>query len=203
MRRIRAKMDRCTAGRKRLGISFDEWNIWYAWNRKPGVVDGMHAAATLNILCREAAGLGVPIGCYFEPVNEGAILVDPSGSRLTPVGQVFSLFKPHRGRTLLALDPPGGGIDATASLDERTGEIVVTLANLNPGRDRDVTLAFAGVRDGNRAEAVLLTSKDTLPASRFAETRLPARGGKGGKILLRLPRHSVARVSLATRARGR
>jgi alpha-N-arabinofuranosidase len=201
LRKIRAKADASTGPRNQVAMSFDEWNVWYAWNRKPGVVDGIHAAAMLNMFCREAAALAIPMCCYFEPVNEGAILVDPAGSRLTPVGQAFALFKPHRRRTLLKLDGATGDVDAAASLDERTGEVVVTLVNLSPERDREVTLRIAGVEDA-RGEVVLLSSRDFLPASRFVERRRTAKT-QNGRMTVSLPRHSVTRVSLATGRRSR
>ena len=36
------------------------------------------------------------VACYFEPVNEGCIIVEPFGSRLTNIGLVFKHFKAAR-----------------------------------------------------------------------------------------------------------
>ncbi|MFH1707281.1 MAG: hypothetical protein ABIF71_05125 [Planctomycetota bacterium] len=86
LKTIRALTDRFTPSGRRIGISFDEWNLWWAWYREPGVNEAIYTAGMLNLFVREAASFGMDIGCYFEPVNEGAILVTPAAARLTASG---------------------------------------------------------------------------------------------------------------------
>ena len=171
LRDVRARLDAATPG-KQVGISFDEWNVWYSWYRTPGVAEGIYAGGMLHALCRTAAEAGVTIGCYFEPVNEGAIVegaivVEPSFSRLTPVGQAFSLFKAHSGNSLVAMRGDGEGqVDGLASKDPATGRLVVTLVNRSPTEEAGVRLSFGGERPG-LSETALMSSADFLPASRF------------------------------------
>ena len=76
LQRVRQYIDAHVPDRK-IGISFDEWNVWYAWYRDTGVNEGLHTAAMLNMFLREALQLGMSLGCFFEPVNEGVIAVSP------------------------------------------------------------------------------------------------------------------------------
>ena len=185
------------AGRN-IGIAFDEWNVWYAWYRTPGVAEGIYAAAMLSHFCRDARDVGMTIGAYFQPVNEGAILVDPAGSRLTPIGEAMALFKPHHGRQLLAADAPAdeAELDVVASLDEPTGRITVTIVNRSPDQPRDVEIALAGPAGRYKPAGVLLTAESFLPGSQFARVKLPVRVAGGGTFTVTLPKHSIARVEL-------
>jgi alpha-N-arabinofuranosidase len=200
LREIRRKMARRIPRRKFVGIAFDEWNVWYAWYRIPSVADGIHAASMLNMFCREAADVGMTIGCYFEPVNEGAILVEPDGARLTPAGEAFELYRAHRGNTLVRLDPqkPDADVDVTVSLNRRTKEVVATVVNRSPDKARAVALAFPGAEGLRVVEAVLLEGKDLLPASGFARKKLGVTV-KNGRARMVLPKHSVTRLRFAPR----
>ena len=40
-------------GDDRLRISFDEWNVWYAWYRAKSVNDGIFTASMLHMLIEE------------------------------------------------------------------------------------------------------------------------------------------------------
>ncbi len=85
---------------KGIKIAFNEWNVWHDWFAQPmrnewhvSAVDGVYAAAMLNMLCREQESLGLCMAAFFEPVNEGCIVVGPFEAQLTTVGQVFELFR--------------------------------------------------------------------------------------------------------------
>jgi alpha-L-arabinofuranosidase len=191
---LRAKIDAHVPVGRKIGISFDEWNVWYAWYRIPDVVEGIHNASMLNVLCREANRLDISIGCFFEPVNEGAILVDPDKAYLSAGGKVFPLFKAHTGNTLLDLGQQDGlaDVDVTASLDEKAGKLVVTLVNRSPQEEHIIALTS---EEGlfEEPEGILLSSPDYLPASDFSQTTLSISTSKKGLEFV-LPKHSVARV---------
>ncbi len=152
----------------------------------------------LNMLCREADTTGIEMACYFQPINEGAIRVDPFSSRLTPVGQVFSLFKVHANNRLLKPAKPAANIDVDtcASLDG-DGRIYVTLVNRGTAGERGVELVLAGsVRPGTRATASLLVAHELKPDSPCDE-QVRQLTMANGKISLVLPRYSVAQVSIS------
>ncbi|MFH1568187.1 MAG: hypothetical protein ABIL09_09335 [Gemmatimonadota bacterium] len=188
------------AGRQ-IGIAFDEWNVWYAWYRTPGVADGLYAGAMLSRICRHARQVGMSLGAYFQPVNEGAIAVDPSGCRLTPVGEAMALFRAHHGRQLLAVEGPADGaeLEVVASLEEATGRIAVTLVNCGPERARGIELDLAGPSGRYRAGGVLLAADHFRPGSRFRRRQLRLSGGGGSPFAVEVPRHGLARVDLRPR----
>ncbi len=195
LEQLRDKVNTYAPTGRKIGISFDEWNVWYAWYRIPGVIEGIHNASMLNMLCREADRLGVTISCFFEPVNEGAILVEPEKSFLSAGGKVFPLFKAHIGNALIDLGPQDGlaDVDATASLDEKTGKLVVTLVNRSPKVDHMICLTRPnGVLE--EPEGTLLSSPNYLPGSDFTQTILSFSSAKGNLEFV-LPKNSVARVT--------
>jgi alpha-N-arabinofuranosidase len=191
MREIRAAIE-AGAGGKPIGLSLDEWNVWYAWYRHPGVTEGIHNAALLNRLCRDAEQLGISYACFFEPVNEGAILVEPFGAYLPAGGQVFPLLKAHLGNALLQLPPQKGDadVDLTASFHTETGIIVVTLVNRHPTEERSVFLSFGGASP-QTLDGTLLSAPDFLPGTDFTASPLSVTH-RDDSLALHLPKHSVA-----------
>ncbi len=198
LKKLRARADACTPGGKSVGISFDEWNVWHTWFRRPGVAEGIHAAAMLNMFCREAHRIGMTMGAYFEPVNEGAIRVEPDAAHLTPAGRVFSLFRCHHGNQALETDPPSAGadLDVAASLNEKRGELSITMVNRSP--EADVRADFALENSGGiRAVAGrALTAPDFLPGTEFTdeEAEIALKGDRALEV--RAPKHSVVAVRL-------
>jgi len=198
LRYVRELIDAHAPGDKFIGISFDEWNVWYAWYRTPGVGEGVYAGSMLNLFCREGGNVGMTVGAYFEPVNEGAILVGPASSRLTPVGQVFSLFRPHHGNRLIAVEPArqGDDVDLTASLDEERKCVVITLVNRSPDQSKEAGIVLRNIGAIESAEGVLLSSADYLPGSEFTQNPLEIRRKKDHVLSVSLPKHSVARIQI-------
>ena len=86
-------------GDDRLRISFDEWNVWYAWYRAKSVNDGIFTASMLHMLIEEAGPSGIDMACHFEAVNEGAIRVEWEHAFLTPVSYTHLLCKFKKKRT--------------------------------------------------------------------------------------------------------
>ncbi len=195
---MRDLIDESPSRGRGIGIAFDEWNVWYAWYREPGVAEGIYSALMLHALCREARRLGVVIGCYFEPVNEGAILVEPAAARLTPVGQAHALVRAHHGNQLLeaAPAPQEGDLDVVASREPRSGDVVVTVVNRSPEERRAVEVRLDGVGRPRRVEAVLLSSRGYRPGSIFRTSPLKVASRKDGSLAFSLPPHSVARLRL-------
>ncbi|MFB3892121.1 MAG: hypothetical protein ACE15C_08880 [Phycisphaerae bacterium] len=208
-------------GRK-VGISYDEWNFWFNWYCVPMAVDGVFTAGFLNMLCREADKIGISMGAFFEPVNEGAILVHPDRAELTTMGQVFALLKAHQGGKLLnaAVEQAGDDIDAAASVSPDGKTVVVTLVNRSVDvpcnvkvdlrqalsrageateqlrKEGQVTLsASSGISAavGTAEVTVLTPSQKTEPSNSFKAQRRKI-ASKSGVISLRIPPFGVALV---------
>ena len=150
---------------------FDEWNVWHNWFVDPshnewhvGPIDACFAAAMLNMFCREADNLDMVFAAYFQPVQEGAIRVQPFSAELTPVGQVFALFRIHQAGRRLRLDIPRGlGIDGFASLSANGRNARVTLVNTRGEQETMVQLALPNARQIGDAALTSLTAKNLVP----------------------------------------
>ena len=44
---------------KEIGISYDEWNLWFAWHHEEGIIEGLYTAKMLNRLMRNWQSLEV------------------------------------------------------------------------------------------------------------------------------------------------
>ena len=197
LKRVRAHLDSHAPGGKSIGISFDEWNIWWTWFRRPGVVEGIFTAAMLNMIVREGRKVGMTFGAYYEPVSEGAILVEPASCRLTPPGEVFSLFKSHHGNELLEADPPADSpLDAAASIDEATREVIITLVNTDCETEARTELVLTNVEGIGEARGTVLRSSGFLPESEFVRGELDVTPQDDCSLSLVLPPHSVAAVRI-------
>ncbi len=199
VKNVRSMVDAHAPSDKRIGISFDEWNVWYAWYRPVGVAEGIYTASMLHHFCREASDLGITFGVFFEPVNEGAIWVKPDSASLTAMGQAFSLLKAHQNRRLIHVenDDPEADIDVVATLDEGGNEALISIINRSPDESHAVELSFAGRNAAPRYSGTLLSATDFLPESVFTESSLSVRLGDGATVSVTLPQHSIALIRAA------
>ena len=171
-------------GDDRLRISFDEWNVWYAWYRAKSVNDGIFTASMLHMLIEEAGPSGIDMACHFEAVNEGAIRVEWDHSFLTPSGKMFSVMKNHIGGKIrfAAKD---------AIMTEKDGICTVTLINRSYSDDKKFVLMQCGAP----VTATLFSSEDVLPHSDFEVTDVKL-NAINDTIDVQLPKHSVMLLRL-------
>lgn len=158
-------------------ISFDEWNVWYAWYRLSSVTDGIHAALVMHMFLQEADRHGIALACHFEAVNEGMIDVRPDGAGLTAQGQVMAAMKHHIGGRLCFASP-----DAAATADA-DGCLTVTAVNASLEEEKTLDMSACGVC----TEAVLYTAPSVLQPSRFTPCGVLT-DVQAGRLLL--PPHS-------------
>jgi alpha-L-arabinofuranosidase len=191
-------------GARPLPLSLDEWNIWHWWFILPfehewhsGPLDGMYAASTLNMLCRESQALGLHSALFFQPVNEGCIAVQPHSVHLTAAGQVFRLFRAHQGNLLVETPRPetDEDLDICASLDRKRNCLVVTLLNRNSTQARPAQLELAGAAAG-AVEARLLSAVDLRDADSVFEEKALKVERKDATLSLELPAYSIARIEI-------
>lgn len=191
---VRKMIDAHAPPGKKIGISFDEWNVWYAWYRRVGVAEGIYTASMLHNFCRHAEAMGISMGAFFEPVNEGAIVVKPDTAELTAMGQVFRLLKAHQACQRIDVGPMDakGDVDAVATLDRASGDICISLVNRSPDLPMDVELNFAKAIADVPVGGTLLSSTDFLPGSRFIEGPLAPQRLRDAGMGVTLPPRSVA-----------
>lgn len=182
---------------RRIGIAYDEWNVWYAWLRRPLVAEGVYAAAFLNMICREAHAQGIDLAAFFEPVNEGAILVTPEKAWLTPIGRVMQLFKAHQGGRLIDLahdvDDPTS-VCASVSADGK--RLVATVVNRRPFDQIAATLKLPP-SDATAALTLLRPDTEQEPSVDFAREERMVPIARGGELQMTLPRLSVMKLEVS------
>jgi alpha-N-arabinofuranosidase len=174
---------------KKLGISFDEWNVWYEDGRFPGVknlqleeaprliedvfnaADAVVVGDLLITLLRHADR--VRIACHAQLVNVIApIRTEPGGPawRQTIFHPFAHTARLAQGDVLqLALDCPSyfcekyGDVpvlDATATWDEQAGVLSVFAVNRGTSEPVDVVLTLAQMQALDVSEAMVLAEED-------------------------------------------
>ena len=173
--------------RKRINLSFDEWNVWYIskfvgednldWAERPrliedtySVVDAVVVGNLLISLLKHADR--VKIGCLAQLVNViGPIRSEPDGPAWRQsIYHPFALTSQFGRGTVLRVEPTGPQhdthwlgevplVDATAVLDEESG--AVTLFAVNRDQHEAVALEVGGMLEGLvTAEHTVLSDDD-------------------------------------------
>lgn len=184
--KLRAMMDAKGEDAEKTAISFDEWNLFFAWYHKPCVIEGIYTALMLEMFIRHYEEINMPMAMYFEPVNEGAILVYPFTSELSANGQVFGLMKNHIGGTLIPAQSEDKELHCIASSHGERG--ILTL--INASYDREIW--FCLPEDVKVTDVKLLLSNSILHGSRFEAVSLPA-----GQVPQNIEPHSVMQIEYA------
>ncbi len=139
------------------------------------------------------------MGAHFEPVNEGAIWAEPDSSRLTPVGEVFVLFRPHQGGRIIEIESPPADpeLDIAASIDEARSEVPITAVNRSCEQEHDVEFTLKSAGNTVAAMGTVLTCPDFLPGTAFTrkEMDITSRGERA--FAVSVPGHSVARIQVS------
>lgn len=190
-------------GRKNIGISYDEWNVWHDWFVNPfinewrvNIEDGSFAAATLNLLCQQAQSLGIFMAAYFQPVNEGAIEVGPFTANLTPVGQVFSLFRTHSGNRVIKIHDPPMSVNASISADGR--HVYATLVNSEANKAQSVNVELKNIKRIANIDATFLSAREP-GKSTFAEHTERMATPPGTVIALEMPAYNILLLDISVR----
>lgn len=174
---------------KKMHISFDEWNQWYAWYRPSCVSEGIFTARMLHFFLTDSNALDIPIVCYFQPVGEGAIIITPTSSRLSANGQMFALMKEHQdGRLCKVAENDDYSTVATI----KDGVLTITLINAEYDKEREFSFDIKG----KLLDAKLYYSEDVTPYSYFEESALQVAASRKN-ISTTLPPHSVAIIRMA------
>jgi len=197
LKSLREQLDRKAPNGRRLGIAFYEWNV--NWDKLRGdVPGGVFAAEMLNMFCREEETLGLSHACYFQPITEGAIKVEPLTSRLEPDGQVFVLYTPHQGNRLLKVPAitSNADFDLCASISPDSKSICVTVVNRNLVNARTMDLSLNNFVVSALAEAKLLIPLTLEAGGEFTQREEKLKVQNGNKVSLQIPPCGIARILL-------
>ena len=206
-------MDKYDAA-KRVGLMVDEWGTWY--DVEPGTPgsglyqqsslrDAVVAAINLNIFNQHADRVKMANIAQTVNVLQAVILTNGAKMILTPTYHVFEMYKVHQGATLLPVEMTAPeyvvaqkavpSLQASASRDS-AGRIHLTIANLDPNRGAEVTLAISGAAPATATARVLtapaITSVNTFDAPEVVKPApLTAIEKRGDRYALSLPSKSV------------
>ena len=151
-------------------VFLDEWNL--KWGTKGTVAMALHTACMLNRLCRDSQELGIAQAYYFQPVNEGCIIVTPLDAKLDAAGKVFAMYKVHQGARRIKTSGVGASddIDACASAADN-GIVHVTAVNRNCDSERKLSLMLDNVRDDCIVEIRMLVPRSMQNSERELDER--------------------------------
>ncbi len=181
-------------------VTLDEWNVF--WGRHATIPTALHAASTLNGLCRDAKARGISQAYYFQPINEGAITVTPLEAKLDLAGKVFALYRVHQrarvlGTSVQAADPD---IDLCASAAPDGKAVHVTLLNRNCDRSIPVSLTLAGFSPEFDAVLKQLTPRSFADGeSELIEAEAALNVKRDGRVETVLPPGAIARIGFSAR----
>lgn len=163
-------------------ISFDEWNIWYAWYHQSNIYNGIFSALFMHMIFEEAEKCGIGVVCHFEAVNEGMIEVFDDHAELTAAGQIMSAMKYHRcGQIIHA--------SRFAAVTKKENEYTATLINASFDRSKKfVTPEYTDDYDGS-----LYFGEKMEPCSKFLEKDITLTKTDSGLEII-VPAHSVVLI---------
>ena len=181
-----------TAGRKKVGIAFDEWGIWHT-EANPGtnyeavstIRDAVVAAGVLDVFQKWSRR--ITTANIAQVVNVLQALIQTSGEKMwvTPTYHLFALYAAHRGaeavRTEIEAAPsreakpshhwsaelPKGNMPLlSASASKKDGQLIVSLSNRHKDDAQEVTIV---VRDGSLHGGTLHTLAGAANAHNSAD----------------------------------
>jgi alpha-L-arabinofuranosidase len=205
---------------KHVGLVVDEWGAWYdpEPNTNSSILyqqntlrDAMVAALNLHIFQRHADRVVMANIAQMINVLQAMILTDKNKMLLTPTYHVFEMFKVHQGGTFLPveLQTPDykfgndsiPAVSASASRDEKSGTIYLSLVNTNPQQPMPLTCKLVGIAPKNVSGRLLtapeMTAHNTFDAPNtvhpesFTDAQI-----EGGALRLTLPPKSVVILDL-------
>ncbi|MCL6441928.1 MAG: alpha-N-arabinofuranosidase [Alicyclobacillus sp.] len=206
---------------KRVGMIVDEWGTWY--DAEPGtnpgflyqqntLRDALVAGITLNIFNNHCDRVHMANIAQVVNVLQAMILTDKEKMVLTPTYHVFDMYKVHQNAVLLEIEFEPNHyvhtgealpqVSVSASKDQ-SGDIHVTLCNLDPASRADLSIRLDGVAVG-RVSGTILTANDmnahntfdhpyTVRPENFTQTRIA-----GDLLDVELPPKSVVLLTIAS-----
>lgn len=201
-----------TANASKVGISADEWGLGPPWcvNGTPfSVAHAVYGASFLSAAAgRYASSFNIVAANYFEPINEGAIIVSPFSSELTPIGQVMHLYGRHAKELLSATQYPIPGdvghnlevLVTSNTADHVLARVTVLNRNATAAIAMDILLSGVGVVPGTGAVCTFLVSSGFGKASTFSTRKsvVPLRSYTGSVSLqMTLPAFSVVQCAIS------
>ena len=159
-----------TAGRKKVGIAFDEWGIWHPeavttsnYEAPSTVRDAVAGAGVLDVFQKWCDRVSTANIAQIANVLQAPIQTRGDKMWLTPTYHLFALYAPHRNALALRTevedaptrdvappssifaDLPSGSLPLlSASASKKDGRLAVSLSNRHKDAPQEVTLVLRG-----------------------------------------------------------
>ena len=213
--RHEAIMDRYDP-KKRIGLIVDEWGTWFEVEpgTNPGFLyqqntmrDAMVSAIHLDLFNRHCDRVFMANIAQTVNVLQAIILTEGDKMVLTPTYHVFDLYKAHMDARELDCFIQAESIGSekhkvpsvTASASEKDGAITLTVSNVNPEKEAEVTVTLQGGEIGKVSGRILSGKMDEyndfdnspLEIREFRDFTL-----KNGMLTVKMPACAVAELTL-------
>lgn len=159
--------------------------------------DAVVTALTLNIFNNNCEKIRLCAVAQLVNNLHALFLAHEDKCFCTPTYHVFDMYKEHMGAEAVSTSAPEG-VSVSASVKD--GKMTVTLANLTPDRDIEVSLEALGFDAGKKAEIITLGDGDLHAHNTFDEPEKVMPGCESDEDFdgrLTLVRGSVASVRFA------
>lgn len=169
---------------KKVGLIIDEWGTWY--QVEPGtnpsflyqqntLRDALVAGINLNLFNNHCDRIQMANIAQMINVLQSVILTDGPKMILTPTYYVFKMFSAHQNAQLLDMemdktyyhygDEKIEQLSASSSIDDE-GKIHISLCNLDPNREVEISCQLIGARK-SKISGSILTSKEMNARNTF------------------------------------
>jgi len=176
--------------RRKLQLSFDEWNLWYEsrfvgqdnldWAQAPRLIEDEYTVEDAVVLGNLLMSLlrhsdRVTVACLAQLVNVIApIRTEPdTGAWRQTIFYPFALTARHARGEVLRVEPNSPtlhsetlgdvpAVDVTATRDPETGQVTVFAVNRDEGQSADLQLRLVGEDSHEIVEHVVLGGEDLL-----------------------------------------
>ena len=204
---------------KTKGLIIDEWGNWF--NVEPGtnpgflyqqntLRDAITAAIHLNIFNNHADRVKMANLAQVANVLQSVVLTQGDKMVLTPTWYVFRMYRVHQNARLLPLDIKCEdysynenkipAVSASASVNDK-GQVHLSMANLNPGKDIEISCRLIGSISG-RITGEILTAPQMSSYNSFENSSVVKNAPfsafkvKDGVLSIILPAKSVVMLEI-------
>ncbi len=203
---------------KHVALVVDEWGVWLKPTagteqmhliQQNSLRDGIAAAMNLNIFARHADRVRMTNIAQMVNVLQAMIMTDGPKMVLTPTYHVYKMYVPFQDAAFLPVTFNAGQykfgnialpkVDALAARGT-DGKVWLALINLDPNAENEVTAEVPGVIAGKAVGEVLTAASfaavNTYDAPNAVQPRPFSANAVDGKLVMRLPPHSVTVVQV-------
>ena len=199
-----------------LQLVVDEWGCWHPNGSGPSkgynlfeqqstMRDAMVAALTLNIFNRHCDKVRMANVAQLVNNLHALFLAGGENCIVTPTYHVFDLYQGHQGATAIesiVTDNDDFAHSLSVSASHKEGKMLITIANLSPSQDAEISLRSVGVSLSGKGEGRLLYHDDLHAHNTFdaPECVTPSAFEFDASSSITIPRGGIAALTIQLEA---